>query len=261
LLFVQILEEGEVIDTMGKRADFRNAVVVLTASGSSSVQGYQPKDTIDNEHSQLQQIMVPIPQTDPVSPTSPPNNQIPIGDNTMSAASEHAPNNVAHRSAAALSLPPEEPPVMSPKDHAPKGHPPGPRRREESTVPEDVLRLIDATACFKVLETEDLLMIARSLVDENAPALAEQGASLEVTDAALRVVVDHAQAAGGGASTLHTAVRSVILGPVVEELVIHCARQMQGGGGDGSGMDVHGRQRALRRDSRDGRAGARAGRG
>lgn len=198
---MQIIQEGELCDSMGKRAHFGNAIVVFTSSGN-----VVPAPRLQHgAHSQPQQS---APQFG-VSVTTLPERQ-PTGDSPSAESDRpHTVPQATHRSAAAMELPKDS--SAGPGSSALVG-------RLRPILPEDVLSLLDTNVAFTPLKHSDLCAIATSFVQESVADLAGRGVVVEVSDAAAAAAAAAAHARGGGGPAVQATVRTLILGPLVEAI-------------------------------------------
>lgn len=227
-LLRQILEEGELHDSMGKRADFRNCVVVLTvppmqtAAAMNGLSNSQHSTTATTSSDDLSQ---------PGETTNNGSNPIlPPGSNESSTSgtfpSLSSPSFTSHRQdatqhhASALPLPENDPAGHLRRLPQYKSGAPAP------LLPAEIVASVDAVVPFKALEVADLKEVARKIVEEALPALAEQGVMVEVHDNALAAAAGAALRSSSGAAGLGATVRALILAPAVD-----CAlREMAGNG-------------------------------
>jgi ATP-dependent Clp protease ATP-binding subunit ClpB len=193
-LLHQILHEGELNDSMGKRANFRNSVVILTTNAHRDRSGSSGGQQFPSTTSSSSAAASGMHQADRRSPSSSQQNA-----NTLSL--DHADN---HYQQQQLQRRPGS----------------GGSSLEEASrcFNHEILAAVDAEIQFKPLEPHNLQIIARKIVDEASTALLEQGVKLEVSEKALAVAAAQAVSSnfGAGAISLGPVVRSLILAPAVD---------------------------------------------
>lgn len=189
-LLREILQEGELRDSMGKRVDFRNAVVVLSSSSAT------------------RSLSRPFAGSNDGAGES----------KADSAAVEDRAHIGTKQSAHAIELP------LS--DREPKGASAAVHKKKVWIVPEDLSSALDATIDMPPLGKDDLVKIAKRhfVGDTIIGAFAEQGMALEVTDDALMVAAEHAGVSGAGA--MHAVVRNLILTSAVDAMIEHKSRRV-----------------------------------
>lgn len=184
-LLRQILEEGEIRDSMGRRADFRNAIVVLTVQ----------EDQVNSETRNTGKTGVDFKEK-------------------RSSGNEELPTRNSHHhresqsSMAAM--------VLDADDSST-----GRKSKEKNCVstpmhhglPPEILNQLDAIIPFKKLERDDLCGIAMQMIDDVRDVLESMGVGLKVSNAALSEVV---KKASSGAEGLQAIIRGHILGPAID---------------------------------------------
>jgi ATP-dependent Clp protease ATP-binding subunit ClpB len=196
-LLHQILHEGELNDSMGKRANFRNSVVILTTTttalsedqkGSGGRGSGQPSPSSSGMH-----------QADRRSPSSSQHNASSLSLDQNDQQQYHQQQYHQQQQQQRRSCNPIDSPFFN----------------------HEILAAVDAVVQFKPLQTHNLDIIARKVVDEALVTLREQGVKLKVSDKALSVAAAQALSGGSaaGAISVGPAVRSLILAPAVDAAI------------------------------------------
>ncbi|KAL4535195.1 hypothetical protein Ndes2526B_g06099 [Nannochloris sp. 'desiccata'] len=203
-LLHQILHEGELNDSMGKRANFRNSVVILTTTALSEG-GSGGGGGGGGGGGAGQQSPSPSAGMQQADRRNPPSSQHNASSLSLDENAPHHYQQQQRRS-------------RNPIDSAIFNH--------------EILAAVDAVVQFKPLQPHNLEIIARKIVEEASLTLLEQGVKLKVSDKALAVTA--AQALSGssaaGAISLGPAVRSLILAPAVDAALTHLVNAHAGGG-------------------------------
>ena len=225
-LLRQILTEGELHDSMGKRADFKNCIVVLTVPPSALTGPNKEQGNNQDHHHHHHH------QEDGIShmPRDGVGNYC-GGGGGGGVGGGGGGGEATQHSADALPLPTPEP---SPNAVDNNNNNTTTRRRSSSSaslsLPPDILASLDAVVHFNPLTIEDLKSIAHKIIIEKAaPALAAQGVLLHVTDAALEAAAKAAMGSSTGAAGLGATVRSMLLAPAVDAMLQDMASQQSTG--------------------------------
>jgi len=191
-LLHQILHEGELNDSMGKRANFRNSVVILTTTALSEGDGGSGGKGAG--------------QLPPSSSSS-----------GMQQVDRRSPSS-SHHNASSLSL------DQNDQNQYQQQQQQQPRSRNPINSPlfnHEILAAVDAVVQFKPLQPDNLEIIARKVVDEALETLLKQGVKLKVSDKALAVAAAQALSGSSAAVAISVgpAVRSLILAPAVDAAI------------------------------------------
>ena len=235
-LLRQILEEGELHDSMGKKADFRNCVVVLTVPPMEQSISHHQRDTTNTEnlsassdlHNTSTSRVASIDDSDPMAANNK-NGTIPsVSLSSSINPSSHRQDGTQHN-ARALDLSALDQSGHHLRQSGAALRSGAHHRAAVPTVflPPEIVAAMDAVVPFKNMTPEGLKEVARKIVDEALPALAAQGVMLKIEDGALVAAAEVALRSSSGAAGLGATVRARILAPAVD----YALREMSGNAG------------------------------
>ena len=185
-LIRQVLEEGELRDSMGRRADFRNSIVVLTVQEQSPRERHMHSAPGTNKQQSGRSRENEELPTKRSQSLSMPGSSIAASELAVEAESDG--NIVAS---------------MSRKQ----------RTSSYEVLPEDILAQLDAVIAFRDLSPTSKTRIVARMIEDAKRTLEPLGIDLDVTNSALLKVVEEADTRTEG---LQSIVKSRILGPSID---------------------------------------------
>ncbi len=223
---MQILREGQLRDSMARRADFRNAIVVLTAPAPPPAPA--PGTSASGGASGGAEVG---PPGGPHGSASKPRRGGQGGEAKEGKAwgGARQPKG-AHGMAAAAAV--EEGEGRSDAAGSTRPVP-------AITLPPDILGLMDSVVHFRPLGKPEMLQIVQRGVAACGEALGEHGVVLQVGSGAEAWLAERARW-GSGARRVEGLLRSEVLAPIAELLLERAALPEAAGGGEEGGVEAWG---------------------
>ena len=241
LLCLQALDSGHLQDSMGKRCDFRNAVLVLTTSPTNAP--LPPSWAATQAAAAAAEATGPVPGAGGSSGSGTNGGDTVLapeghiqpeafagGDSSKSGSGSHN----AH-SAAAQSLEPDASAGPSAgqqqQRHQQGAHP-------LRQLPAELLSRLDVVLSMQSLGPTDMRRVAEMQLAEFGAALAAQGIQLQVDPAAQHWLAAHGLSPVSGAQWLQSLLREQLLLPVADALLLARVGEAEGEAGAGALLAV-----------------------
>ncbi|KAL4435856.1 hypothetical protein ABPG77_000618 [Micractinium sp. CCAP 211/92] len=231
-LVIQVLESGQLQDSMGKRCDFKNAIIVLTTSPTAApLPGGPPGVPPGGEH-QPQQAQQPLgggsagqqEATTVLRPEAHVHPEAYASDSNSTAGSG---THSAHGAAAQCLQVEERPPAARRPAH-PLRH-----------LPAELLSRLDAVVGMQQLSGADMERVVDLQLAEMQGMLQQQGIVLQVDAAARAWLAERGRSPVSGARRLQALLREQLLLPIADAVLQRRLEEQQARGAvPGAGPDA-----------------------